>query len=394
MGAGLHGGPDQRHPAGGGPVDGGDDAVPAGIPPAVDRTQGQSRSTGRARPSPPATTIATSCERLPSPPDARPCADAGPPNRNRVGPGVLGQPRARFRCHGAGLDMWCRCEVAPSDHWLVEEEGGPGRSPTRETSWCGRSARGGRAADDRCASPTTFPAPGDWARARRWRWLWRRRRCGPPGAEPTDRDLFELVAELEGHPGQCRRRRVRRARGRIRRHRPPTGPGPGAEAGAWRSPTGASPPIRHGRRSPTWFRTRLAARSVAQVGDAGRGAPHRRPCRFSTRQRATSFTSSRGWVSRRMTGRLIEAARAAGALHAAWSGAGPAVIAFTTAATTVGRRRRRCRPPSTAPAAHSTPASPPPAGGDPPACECVPGSAILTGVTALGGFAEGISLSS
>ena len=34
-----------------------------------------------------------------------------------------------------------------------------------------------------------------------------------------------------------------------------------------------------------------------------------------------------------ITGRLIEAARGAGALHAAWSGAGPTVIAFTTDAT-------------------------------------------------------------
>jgi homoserine kinase len=247
---------------------------------------------------------------------------AAPASSGNLGPG--------FDSVALAIDLWCRCEVAPSDQWLVEQDGHTTaasssdlvvravRMATGEQPMVLRIANHiprSRGLGSSSAVTTALAAAAMRA----------------SGVEPTDQTLFELVTELEGHPDNAAAAvhggLVIAYDGVVRRLR-------------------LAPQLRlvlavpekrlstHEARAalPEAVPREVAARSVARAGMLVEGLRTADPALLDKATGDELHELPRLALSP-ITGRLIEAARASGALHAAWSGAGPTVIAFTTDAT-------------------------------------------------------------
>ena len=124
-------------------------------------------------------------------PDPRTGTASAPASSGNLGPG--------FDALALALDLWCRCEVGPADQWLIEEEGRrSAASPEDLVVRAVQSAVGDRPMALRIANDIprsrglgSSSAVAVAAAAAAFR---------ATGTEPADRVLFELVAELEGHP--------------------------------------------------------------------------------------------------------------------------------------------------------------------------------------------------
>jgi homoserine kinase len=75
--------------------------------------------------------------------------------------------------------------------------------------------------------------------------------------------------------------------------------------------------------------TEVAVRTAARLAFLVEGLRTGDPALLAEAQGDELHEERRAHLSP-ITGKLVEAARRAGALHAAWSGAGPAVVAFVT----------------------------------------------------------------
>jgi homoserine kinase len=228
------------------------------------------------------------------------------------------------------IDLWCRCEVAPSDEWLVEQDG-----HTTTASSSDLVVRAVRMAAGE--KPMVLRIANDIPRSRGLgsssavTTALAAAAMRASGVEPTDQRLFELVTELEGHPDNAAAAvhggLVIAYEGVVRRlHLAPQ-----------LRLVLAVPEKRlstHEARAalPEAVPREVAARSVARAGMLVEGLRTADPALLDKATGDELHELPRLALSP-ITGRLIEAARASGALHAAWSGAGPTVIAFTTDAT-------------------------------------------------------------
>lgn len=244
---------------------------------------------------------------------------AAPASSGNLGPG--------FDSLALAIDLWCHCEAEPSDRWWIEEQGNGSRGSTSDlVVRAAQLAVGGR--------PMTLRIRNHIPRARG---------LGSSaavtaavavaalravGTEPNDRSLFEIVAGLEGHPDNAAATvygGLQIAYDGVVRRLP------------------LAPELRvvlavpHRRLSTERARAVLpgavphqaAARSVARMGMLLEGLRTGDADLLDKASGDELHELPRRGLSP-LTARLIEAARAAGALHAAWSGAGPTVIAFAT----------------------------------------------------------------
>lgn len=244
---------------------------------------------------------------------------AAPASSGNLGPG--------FDSLALAIDLWCHCEAEPSDRWWIEEQGNGNRGSTSDlVVRAAQLAVGGM--------PMTLRIRNHIPRARG---------LGSSaavtaavavaalravGTEPNDRSLFEIVAGLEGHPDNAAATvygGLQIAYDGVVRRLP------------------LAPELRvvlavpHRRLSTERARAVLpgavphqaAARSVARMGMLLEGLRTGDADLLDKASGDELHELPRRGLSP-LTARLIEAARAAGALHAAWSGAGPTVIAFAT----------------------------------------------------------------
>ena len=247
---------------------------------------------------------------------------AAPASSGNLGPG--------FDAVALAIDLWCHCEVAPSDTWIVEEEGrtkpaSPGDLVVRAV----RLAAGEQPMILRIANE--IPRSRGLGSSSAVTTALAAAAMRASGVEPTDQRLFELVTELEGHPDNAAAAvhggLVVAYDGVVRRLDLASGLRLVLAVPEQRLST-------HEARAalPEIVRRDVAARSVARAAMLVEGLRTADPALLDKATGDELHELPRQALSP-ITGRLIEAARASGALHAAWSGAGPTVIAFTTDAT-------------------------------------------------------------
>jgi len=245
-------------------------------------------------------------------------------------PASSGNLGAGFDALALAVDLWCRCEAERSDDWWIEQEGTRARAP--HSDLVVRAVQ--HAVGDR---PMTLRIGNDIPRSRGLGSSSAVTAAAAAsamravGIEPTDQGLFEIVSALEGHPDNAAATVY------------------GGLVIAYDGVVGrltiapelrvvlAIPDLRlstHQARAalPGAVRHQVAARSVARVGMLLEGLRTGDPAMLDKATGDELHELPRRSLSP-LTGRLIEAARAGGALHAAWSGAGPTVIAFATDAT-------------------------------------------------------------
>lgn len=245
-----------------------------------------------------------------------------PASSGNLGPG--------FDALALAVDLWCRCEAERSDDWWIEEAGT--RTRASHSDLAVRAVQ--HAVGDR---PMTLRIGNDIPRSRGLGSSSAVTAAAAAsamravGIEPTDQGLFEIVSALEGHPDNAAATVY------------------GGLVIAYDGVVGrltiapelrvvlAIPDLRlstHQARAalPGAVRHQVAARSIARVGMLLEGLRTGDPVMLDKATGDELHELPRRSLSP-LTERLIEAARAGGALHAAWSGAGPTVIAFATDAT-------------------------------------------------------------
>jgi homoserine kinase len=227
------------------------------------------------------------------------------------------------------LDLWCRVEAVPDDAWEITEDGGT-YEPDPD-SLVVRAAQGFGA--DRpyrlridSEIPRTRGLGSSAAVATAVAAAVRR----AAGHEPADEELFTFVADLEGHADNA----AAAVYGGLV-----------ATAGPLVRRLDMAPDLVLLVAVPDESLPTSSARAVLPA-DVPREAAARNLARavFLTEALRSgdreAFVGAAGDELHEMhrgslaprSGRLMEAARAAGALHAAWSGAGPSVLAVTTTA--------------------------------------------------------------
>ncbi|CAN5343668.1 MAG: homoserine kinase [Acidimicrobiia bacterium] len=245
-----------------------------------------------------------------------------PASSGNLGPG--------FDALALAVDLWCRCEAERSDDWWIEEEGT--RTRASHSDLAVRAVQ--HAVGDR---PMTLRIGNDIPRSRGLGSSSAVRAAAAAsamravGIEPTDQGLFEIVSALEGHPDNAA---AAVYGGLVIAYDGVVGRLPIAPE---LRVVLAIPDLRlstHRARAalPGAVRHQVAARSIARVGMLLEGLRTGDPAMLDKATGDELHELPRRSLSP-LTGRLIEAARAGGALHAAWSGAGPTVIAFATDAT-------------------------------------------------------------
>jgi len=244
-----------------------------------------------------------------------------PASSANLGPG--------FDALALALELRCRCEAEPADRWLIDERGqryepaagdlvvravaaAVGVRPMRITIANAIPRSRGLGSSSAVATAAAAAAM---------------RACG---TEPTDRRLFEMVAELEGHPDNAAAAvyggLVAAYGGVVRRL--PLAPDLTVVVGI--PDTHLST---HKARAalPGGVRHAVAARTVARVVMLVDGLRTGDAATLAAAGGDELHEAPRHDLSP-ITRQLMESARSAGALHAAWSGAGPSVIAFATPA--------------------------------------------------------------
>ena len=229
-----------------------------------------------------------------------------------------------FDCIAVALDLWCRVEAEPSEAWEITEEGRT-YEPAPETLVVRSAIAAGAERPHRLRIGSEIPrsrglgssaavATATAAAVRR-----------AAGAEPANDELFALVAALEGHADNA----AAAVYGGLV-----------ATAGPLVRRLEVAPHLVFLVAVPDEPLATEAARGVlpadvpreAAVRNLGRAVFLAEGLRSGDREAFVGAAGDelhemhRGLLAPR-SGELMEAARAAGALHAAWSGAGPSVLA-------------------------------------------------------------------
>lgn len=244
---------------------------------------------------------------------------SAPASSANLGPG--------FDALALALELRCRCTAEPSDRWLIEEGGevyepAPGDLVVRAM----RAAVGHRPVrvtiDNDVprsrglgsSSAVTTAAAASAIRAH--------------GGEPVSGELFALIAELEGHPDNAAAAvygGLVLARGEVVRHLP-LHPSLHVVVGV---PDAHLSTHKARNALPAAVRLTVAARSLGRIAMLLEGLRTGDAEAFGAAAGDEIHEGPRSDLSP-VTGDLMAAAREAGALHAAWSGAGPTAIAFAT----------------------------------------------------------------
>ncbi len=250
-----------------------------------------------------------------------PASASAPASAANLGPG--------FDCIALALALRCRAAAAQAAEWRVRSGGAdPGPEATAFIVRAARAAVG----DD---TPMTVKVDSDVPRASglgssaavaasvaaaAWRAV---------GQEPSDDELFQLVARLEGHPdnaaavvhgGLVAVAGDTVARLELSTDLEPVVAVPDEELSTRRARQALPDVVPHG----------AAARSVARAVALVEGLRRADPALLAEAAGDELHEAYRA-VLAPGAAKLVAAARGAGALHASWSGAGPSVLAFVTA---------------------------------------------------------------
>jgi homoserine kinase len=248
-------------------------------------------------------------------------AASAPASSGKLGPG--------FDALALALELRCRCEAEPADEWWVEEHGrryrpAPGDLVVRAMT----AAAGDRPM--RLAIENAIPRSrglGSSSAVATAAAAAALRACGQT---PVDDRLFAIVTELEGHPDNAAAAvygGLVAARDGVVRRLPMSSDLvviagiPDAHLSTHKARVALPGAVRHA----------AAARNVARVVMLVDGLRTGDPAALAAAGGDELHEAPRHGLSP-VTHELMEAAMAAGALHAAWSGAGPTAIAFTAAA--------------------------------------------------------------
>ena len=241
-----------------------------------------------------------------------------PASSANLGPG--------FDCLGLALELRCRVTASLSDNWIVEELGSsfeprPGDYVRRAVSAAvGRPMRlviendVPRSRGLGSSSAVMVAAAAAAMRAE--------------GSEPVSHDLYELVTEIEGHGDNAGAAvfggLVAVADGTLRRLELAS-----SLRFVFGIPDDALKTADARSALPDDIPRQAAARNVARVAFLVEGLRTGDPDALARAGGDEIHEAHRAHLSP-VTGRMMSAALAAGALHAAWSGAGPTAIAIVT----------------------------------------------------------------
>lgn len=241
-----------------------------------------------------------------------------PASSANLGPG--------FDCLGLALELRCRVEANLADSWVVEELGKSFQP--RPTDYVRRVAEDAIGRPVRLTIDNAVPRSRGLGSSAAVMTATAAAVIRATGREPTSEELYELVGGIEGH-----------------------GDNAGAAVfGGLVAVAGGT--LRHLELSPSLsfvfgvpherLRTRearealpdeipraAAARNVARMAFVVEGLRTGDPAAFAAAGGDEIHEVYRNPLSP-ITGQMMEAALAAGALHAAWSGAGPTAIAVAT----------------------------------------------------------------
>jgi homoserine kinase len=241
---------------------------------------------------------------------------SAPASSANLGPG--------FDCIALALDLWCRVGATPADDWVVVE-GGESNSPP---------------ADALVVRAAAAVAPGPWKleidnAVPRTRGLGSSAAVSlavaaavarASGFEPEDAALLEIVSGLEGHADNAAAAvyggLVAAAGGAARRLE--LAPDLAVVLGIPEQPLAT---VAARQVLPDSVSREAAARSLARSVFLVEALRTGDPAAFAAAAGDELHESYRAPLSP-ISGAVMDAARNAGAFHAAWSGAGPTVIAF------------------------------------------------------------------
>ncbi len=244
---------------------------------------------------------------------------SAPASSGNLGPG--------FDVIALALEVRCTCEAAPGDRWVVEEQGRAYEPSSDDLVVRAVNAVVGdrpmrlridnRIPRSRGLGSSSAVATAAAAAAAR-----------AVGLEPHDRLLFDVVTDLEGHPDNAAAAVYGGLVAACDSVVVPMALAPGLRVIVG-IPAHKLSTRRARAALPAAVLHETAARSVARVAMLIEGLRTGDPEALAVAGGDELHELPRRDLSP-ITAELIEAARSAGALHAAWSGAGPSVIAFVT----------------------------------------------------------------
>jgi homoserine kinase len=246
-----------------------------------------------------------------------------PASSANLGPG--------FDCLGLALDLRCQVEAHLADGWVVEELGKSFEPKPMDFVR--------RAAEDAIGRPVRLVIDNDVPRSRGLgssaavMTATAAAAIRATGREPTSDELHELVSRIEGHgdnAGAAVFGGLVAVAGGALRHLP-LSPDLSFVFGVPHDRL-ATQEARHAL--PVDIPRAAAARNVARMAFVVEGLRTGDPLAFAAAGGDEIHEVYRNPLSP-ITGRMMESALAAGALHTAWSGAGPTAIAVTTEPKTV-----------------------------------------------------------
>ncbi len=242
---------------------------------------------------------------------------SAPASSANLGPG--------FDALALALELRCVCTAEPSDRWFIEEGGelyepAPGDLVVRAM----RAAVGHRPV--RLTIDNAVPRSRGLGSSSAVTTAAAAAAMRAHGTEPDSAGLFALIAELEGHPDNAAAAvygGLVLARGDVVRHLP-FHPSLQVVVGV---PDAHLSTHKARNALPAAVRLTVAARSLGRIAMLLEGLRTGDADAFGAAAGDELHEGPRAELSP-VTGELMEAARSAGALHAAWSGAGPTAIAL------------------------------------------------------------------
>jgi homoserine kinase len=229
-------------------------------------------------------------------------------------------------------EIRCRAQVTRSDRWLVKQ-GGEQWTP-RDGEYVMRAAQAAGAGPYIIQLENDIPRSRGLGSSSAVAAAVAAAAFRADGVEPNDQDLFAIVADLEGHGDNA----AAAVYGGLVMvdglHLAQLGLAPGLRFVA-AVPAAPLPTPEARAALPEHVNRRAVVRSLARFGFLLQGLQTGR-AELLARARGDELHEAPRAALSPLTGELITVALEAGALHASWSGAGPTVLAITTATESDG----------------------------------------------------------
>lgn len=247
-----------------------------------------------------------------------PASATAPASSANLGPG--------FDCLGVALELRCHVTAALSDEWVVSELGGS--FEPKPTDFVRRVVQGAIGRPVRLDIRNAVPRSRGLGSSSAVMVAAAAAAMRAIGDEPDAADLYQLVSAIEGHSDNAGAAvyggLVAVADGTLRHLE--LSPKLSFVFGIPDEPL-KTREARHAL--PTEIPRTAAARNVARMAFVVEGLRTADPAAFAHAGGDEIHEVHRAPLSP-ITGELMASARSAGALHAAWSGAGPTAVAITT----------------------------------------------------------------